>query len=81
MAVTKRIFYKGDKSVRTTISMTPSMEKALLELKELSGDSVPKIVCEAIEDYLVAAAIRGIIKVPKGEESALQEIISEHQKS
>ncbi len=75
--IKKRVFLKGDKPKKTTLSLTTNMYTALEQLSEATGESVPDIICKSLETFLVEMVRRDLIKPPKGEESTIREILDD----
>lgn len=57
--------------------MTVNMHKAFAEIKEVTDEDMPDIICELIEDYLVKAVKQGTIDIPAGEEANWKKLIKE----
>lgn len=64
--VIKRYFWKGAKPKKTTLSLTNEMYDALESLAEVTGVTMPDIICGALDDFLVQMVVQGLIKAPKG---------------
>lgn len=75
--IKKRVFWKGVKPNKTTMSFTDNMYKALEELSIKTGQSVPDLVSESLEMFLIEMCRSGMIKPPKGEEKIVNEILQE----
>lgn len=66
--IKKTVFLRGVKSEKTTLSLTTSMYDALKFIAEETGDTVPEVICEALEQYLTHLLKNGAIPAPKTDE-------------
>jgi hypothetical protein len=79
--IKKRVFWKGDKPKKTTLSLTTTMYKALEDLAKATGESIPDIICKSLEVFLVEMVKQGLIQAPKGEESTIRDLLASLPKS
>ena len=64
--VKKKIFNVKDGEIhKTTLSIPAPMFNALAKLGEFQNESVPWVIMEALEAYLVHAATKEVIDWPK----------------
>lgn len=73
----KRIFWKGPKSGRSTVTYTENMTKGLEQLEEATGETIPDLICMALEALLIDACKKKLIDPPKGEEMAFKELFGD----
>ncbi len=73
--IKKKIFWKGPKPHKTTMSFTANMFTGLTQLSEVTGTSVPDLVCEALEPFLIEMVKQGLIPAPKGEEDSFKDLV------
>lgn len=68
--IKERFFFIGSrpKELRTTLSLTPNAHAALEFISNKSGDSIPEIICDALEAYLTHLAKNDAIAWPKKSE-------------
>ena len=79
--IKKKVFWKGEKPKKTTLSLTQNMWDALEALSEATGDTIPDIICASLETFLVDMVRQGLIKAPKGEEATIHELLDKHSSS
>lgn len=65
--IKKRFFNIGKPVNKTTLSIPLRMYEALTFISKSTGDSIPEIICEALEQWLTHLAKEGHITFPKEE--------------
>lgn len=75
--IKKRIFWKGDKPKKTTLSLTLNMWNGLEELAEATGETIPDLICRSLETFLIEMVRQGMIKPPAGEEATIKQLLSD----
>jgi hypothetical protein len=65
--IKKRMFWKGEKPKKTTLSLSIPMWSALESLSKVTGESVPDLICKTLESMLVEMVHEGLIEAPEGE--------------
>jgi hypothetical protein len=73
-SIRKKIFWKGTKSEKHSLSLSKPMSEALKGLADQVGDSVPNLIAEVLEQFLVQMVKDGMIKLPPGEEDTFKEL-------
>lgn len=64
--IQSRIFMRGPKDNRTTVSLSENTFKALEEIAKQIDQSIPEVIGDVIESYLVFLAKEGDIPWPEG---------------
>lgn len=62
--INKRVFMRGRRNHKTTVSLTDDMYDALAKLAGETGYTVPELICEVLDQYLVFEANNGTIAMP-----------------
>jgi hypothetical protein len=67
----KRIFFVGPKpkELRTMLSLTPRAHQALTFLAEQSGETIQKVISDALEQFLAHLVKEGALPLPAAEDS------------
>lgn len=63
--IKKRNFLRGQKNIKTSVGLTKSMHTALGFISEQTGDSIPEVICEALEQYLTFLAKNNAVPWPE----------------
>lgn len=61
----KRFFVRGDVKLKTTVSLPETMFDGLKFISDQTGNSIPEIIIDALDQYLTHLAENKAIPFPK----------------
>ena len=71
----KNIFNRGKKTQQIKLSVSETMDRALIELADKLGyTTVPELICNVLERQLVWAAYKKLVTVPPEDVNTIKEL-------